>query len=943
MIKTSQKVKTIITVLMVLVAIGYGLFVHRDLQTETLVSVDMDVVFSGNQNDSSLYNEVWIYNFLIDGETVPATEFGIPEGWEEYAGYLHAYGDPLTKEPLHISIPECKNASICFATSNSSGVVLLKTGTEEKSVDLYSEQNSEITQSISSYTSSLSDNQEISVVLIFLIAAIILFLLHVDLKWLGKMNLRVVGFVLVAGMVLGFFGISGQRFDTYNYDTTIRILDTKNELSTGYTAAIEWVYANDQVLSAADFDNSMSGWTQYENIVYTTGEDPSAIHIKGKNLRSVMLNIQKGNAHGILELQTGDSIQTIDMYAEQSDYQVIPLEPVGRYEPDLIINGLWAVIGALFAVIALVIIRQKNYFIGMFPPILCYLLLVQAKFLLFSWKKNAAWILLSVIVGLLIGYAADKSIAWKERTRKEKIAILFLGIYFAFAFIAQPVLLEMYTVNASISAIAFFAVMCCFGLCFSSSIVILFRLLEQRICKKTYIYHKHCYWIVFVAMSVVYAVSFLMLVPVVTSDDTRAINMAMGEIPYNDLYPYYRMLYLKLLTIIDPTQHLFALIQVGLFIAVCSAWFSKIHRKGLSLPVTIVAAMAFSLYPPNFINQMTSVRDYMCATAILFIGYVISEYLERQDMCWKLPTCIALFLSFFVLMFFRSNGFLAGILILIAFTIVVLRYKWKMKQGIAVLAIISVLIGTAQAALPYLTRGAEHSSVTNQLQLLVCENYSGILASGQNLSSETTEKLRALAPDDVWESWYLPYNMKAYPNEEEAMVTEALSTGDSIKVLLESLAKAPIITIKNRLNKTNHAWDMTRVENHWAGVSIDSYQPQDIVEPNNSIFNKIFDEIFFTKWYGKILNISLTYGIYLYFMVIAIYILWKKNQIRLVSMTIPMWCYLATLLAACAWQDQRFYYHILPFSFFLTLEAILAKKHDKKENDSELQTKADVG
>ena len=408
MVKISQKIKAIISFFIILIAVGYGLFNHRNPLSRPLSSVETDIVFTGNQNDTSLYNEMWIYNFVIDGEIVSATEFGIPEGWEEYAGYLHVYGDPATKQPLHISIPNCSSASVRFATGNSSGIALLRSETESKEIDLYSEQNSEIVQSMIFDTAAEHNQQEIKVAIVFLIAAILLLVIHFDIVTIRIMKPQIVAIVIIIGVVIGFFGVSGQRFDTYNYDTTISVLDTKNEASTGYNAAFNCIYVNDQAFSVTDIDSNIDGWTQYENVVWTINENPSSIHIKAENVRSIVLDIQKNNSYGIIELQTGNNKETIDLYSAELTSNTVTLEPVEKYQPNFLICTLWAIFGGIISLLCAIWIEKKDRMSAFIPQILCYVLIIQARFIMFSFNVNVAWTILSVIFGMLLGYGIEK-------------------------------------------------------------------------------------------------------------------------------------------------------------------------------------------------------------------------------------------------------------------------------------------------------------------------------------------------------------------------------------------------------------------------------------------------------------------------------------------------------------------------------------------------------
>lgn len=102
---------------------------------------NFSLYFTAEHNEASQYNEIWLKNVVVDGDLQLASSYGIPQGWEDYAGFLHVFGEAEGKQPLHISMFNVGQVQLDFALTNTSGIIHIVGADGEQKFDLYSKQS----------------------------------------------------------------------------------------------------------------------------------------------------------------------------------------------------------------------------------------------------------------------------------------------------------------------------------------------------------------------------------------------------------------------------------------------------------------------------------------------------------------------------------------------------------------------------------------------------------------------------------------------------------------------------------------------------------------------------------------------------------------------------------------------------------------------------------
>lgn len=249
MIKSRNVRKIINIVIMCLMIITSLIFVKLfyvdgilSKQNQQSYDAEFSIEHIEKNNTKSLYNEVWIKGFLINGKFLDAKTFGIPNGWEEYAGFLHVYGFKDGKSILNIKVSDVESMSVIVAKNNSSGMICVIDGTQTQEIDLYSEKY--IDEEIIPITIGLSTSKEqgqflFSVLFCILgILLAVLLLINIDkvnIKRISMENKRlflIKTFILVIIFtIIVILGTSREFPAKYDYNAEIIFTGDKTEIS----------------------------------------------------------------------------------------------------------------------------------------------------------------------------------------------------------------------------------------------------------------------------------------------------------------------------------------------------------------------------------------------------------------------------------------------------------------------------------------------------------------------------------------------------------------------------------------------------------------------------------------------------------------------------------------------------------------------------------------
>ncbi|MGG1619423.1 hypothetical protein ACIFQM_20695 [Paenibacillus sp. NRS-1782] len=177
-IRLNYRKRFILSILIagVILVLGNSLLVNHAYKPSTL-----EIVASGKKNVESKSAEVWVTDIFVNGDKVNFDYLSWSGGWQLKDKALLSSAEE--SQSLKIKLPASKNIKVKFLKHEWSGIVVIKDGGKEQTLDLYSSKTSSYEYEINGNKNHPSGIRRISdLVMAFVLLLSISFLVSIYIK-----------------------------------------------------------------------------------------------------------------------------------------------------------------------------------------------------------------------------------------------------------------------------------------------------------------------------------------------------------------------------------------------------------------------------------------------------------------------------------------------------------------------------------------------------------------------------------------------------------------------------------------------------------------------------------------------------------------------------------------------------------------------------------------
>ncbi len=421
--------------------------------------------------------------------------------------------------------------------------------------------------------------------------------------------------------------------------------------------------------------------------------------------------------------------------------------------------------------------------------------------------------------------------------------------------------------------------------------------------------------------------------------------------------PFYYMFLRAVITVVDSvyaiviTQYLFYT-----FVITEAAFLLRQFKVKDGFIILIVLLLSFN--PANMLQLTWMCKDALYLCSLLWLTIILSRI--SLDMPYKKPYAPLLYMELVMALvgtfFFRKNGIIPAIIVILALLILCIKKKSLLLPCIISLALI-VLVQCVVYPAFHVRDYRDDPSKQGDAYIGLGQDLRGVYFSGGDISQETLDIVEQLNEDELY-----PYNVTYYGNWKADLKVEF---GQFIRCYLDTFIKNPIRVINAVFCRNDAIWSIYHGD--FGDVAlINFYGKADgttvgggnhIIDVNgNRVTEKWNDyaparrENVLTGIVSKYTDLSAEHdickvilwrsGLHVWVLMAAavLLIIKKKNLILPYLVIIGQ---VISLLLACGWSVFRYYWPINVVSVFLIL--VSALKAYETGNDQEAIIIKNVG
>ncbi len=295
-----------------------------------------------------------------------------------------------------------------------------------------------------------------------------------------------------------------------------------------------------------------------------------------------------------------------------------------------------------------------------------------------------------------------------------------------------------------------------------------------------------------------------------------------GSLPNGDWHSFGHTLFMKVVMQICDNPAMIVFVQIIAMVYIIFRIFREAAKMGYHPKFLYFISGMLSInlsYGLLIVNIWKDTLYTICLLYLFFFLYrnVDSNFTELHDLL------IGVF-GFLGVLFFRHNGFMVALLVLMVM-ITLSRMKFKMMVFAGAIISSYFLVTTCVFSVMEVE---ENAKITGYLPLL-----HGIAAvefhcGADSLDEDTREFMDSLLPEDGWVVKYNPYNGDPLLFETDGILQERcerLSMLDVLKPYVRTFFRNPFLIIKDRMASCELVWSVFPTVgsyNHIVGLGIDN-------------------------------------------------------------------------------------------------------------------------
>jgi hypothetical protein len=283
----------------------------------------------------------------------------------------------------------------------------------------------------------------------------------------------------------------------------------------------------------------------------------------------------------------------------------------------------------------------------------------------------------------------------------------------------------------------------------------------------------------------------------------------------DDWHPVAHTLLQYLLTRIWNSPAIIAIFQVLSMTLAWSCAMVYFERKGIPRPVLFSITCAFSLLPHNGVQLITLVKDELFTIFTFVLAFLLGViwvskggWLDRRGNQVLLGVFLALpFL-------FRHNGLLALLMTPLAL-LLFYRQRWKAILAASLIATV-IIVGVRDVLAFGILKAKKNTDAV--LYVVPIQHISAVGYRGGIYSPEEEAVLVQIAPIDVWQHAYNPYDADYIPKHWgvllDAQIYDKIERNKTglMRTFFDLFLKYPGVVIRSELDLMNPIWAIAFIE-----------------------------------------------------------------------------------------------------------------------------------
>lgn len=745
----------------------------------------------------------------------------------------------------------------------------------------------------------------------------------------GSMVKKGAAVVLIAAVLalLALWGTSNQYTEKFDVSFSMQRVSEVNPASEGNEIWFQSYAIDDQIEMAAAL-GVPDGWHEYAGYLHIVPGDST---VESLYIRCQASDIQLYLYHApsagmlLLENESGQQ-QIIDLYAEEGYYEFVPVrltfpvhEPEGAGVFFLLVFAAFLILGLLTAFVS-------RRLIGGVPLLLAFFLFYHERLLFHTGYEYFISFVLALVAGVICSVSLYDGQMEKYRRPGPAAGILFAAMYAAFALVGYPLILQAYTVTLTRYTLSYWLLLSVFMVflvmaalwCFEQIGRLIWEDREKAPCQGSW-----RFWALFGCTMASFPLWLIACFPANMPSDTISIwEIIHGDRGYLSGHPYcyYKTMELLVKMLKDPS--IVAWVQFAFFALVTAAFLHYLCKKGLSFRFALLWSVLFTLIPCNGIGQVTLLKDYPQATALLWLTCLLVQIIWDGEKAVTPKNLAALAAALLMCALYRHNGVIAFAAVILYLWFLARKYARQTKR--LVRAVLCGVLAAFFAVNAFVSVRYGSSQASGLMNYLILENAASVAASGDRLSDSSMQMLEKYGTWEEWAEAYRPFAHNAPGDLKVPLIDdfmEGKTTADIIPLLVDSIVHAPFITVKTRLNKLNIMWGLKGPPGRQLFAHLSVYPNEYGVVRGQSALAGMLLGLFDISSDASAAMLSLFFhpGLYLILLLIMGIKLCCDRAKKALWCLLPLAGNLLSLCVSCSWQDFRYFYFIIPLSLFVLL------------------------
>lgn len=392
-------------------------------------------------------------------------------------------------------------------------------------------------------------------------------------------------------------------------------------------------------------------------------------------------------------------------------------------------------------------------------------------------------------------------------------------------------------------------------------------------------------------------------------------------------HPAFYCMILRVIIGVWDSTYAVILVQYALWVYVILEGLLYLRKKQVKDIVLVGTALFLGLSASNMIHINTIWKDIPYALCVLWILIILGKLsLDYEIYKGKWFVYMELIVALLGTYFFRKNGIVTFILVVVALAIV-MRKNVKVWMTIALtMLMIFVVQGPVYDYFDIQDTGKRGMYIGLSQDIL------GVYYAGGELSQETCEMINVMTEYDTAEYEYIPtWSYQSYDLD--------VDTVDFIKCYLDTFFKNPMLMIKAVVAREDAIWNIflgdsatLRCVNYTATLDgVESWNAFYPVRQYNSFTESMAEFTAYTASNQWISAIQWRCGVFTLLGVVAFVVMaWMRNVKKYVLLMMPILGHILGLMLSTGWSDFRYFWPLNLMNLFVLLFMIVILNKEKE-------------